>query len=257
MLRMNKNTLDDPETTLKRAALIRSKRFLRAFYSECYEFFRQASAHVPHGVKLEVGSGAGFVKEVIPDVITSEYLPLPTVDVVCSGLELPFPDHSLSAVFMLDVLHHLSDPDLLFREMNRCLLPDGVIALVEPANTPWSRFVYGQFHHEPFEPAALDWRLPRGGPLSTANGALAWIVFFRDREEYERKYPDLEVADIKCFGPMLYLLSGGFWRRQLFPDCLYSTVRVGETLLAPLNRFLGMFMKIQVRRRTHVLHGRS
>ena len=243
------NTLDNPATSLQRSSLIGSKRLLRAFYLECYEFFRGASLQAPPGLKLELGSGAGIIKEVMPDVTTSEYLLLPTVDTVCSAVDLPFQSRSLSAVFMLDVLHHLSDLDTFFDEMNRCLLPGGVIAMVEPANTAWSCFVYRHFHHEPFEPAATDWKLPPGGPLSMANGALPWIVFFRDRARYNRKYPDLEVVRVECFGPLLYLLSGGFSHRQLFPDWLYSAVRLGEKLLAPMNDMFGMFMKIEIRRR--------
>lgn len=241
--------LDDPATIVQRASVIRSKRLLREFYTDCYEYFAECARNVPSGIKLELGSGAGFIKEVIPDVITSEYLPLSTVDKVFSALDLPFPDRSLSAVFLLDVLHHLADLNLFFHELSRCLLPGGVVAMVEPANTLWSRFIYQHFHHELFDPSAADWRLPPGGPLSTANGALPWIVFCRDRAKYDREYPDLEVVGIECFAPILYLLSGGFSVRQMLPDFLCFAVRTGEKVLSPFNDFLGMFMKIKIRRR--------
>jgi SAM-dependent methyltransferase len=248
-LKIGQSKLDDPETTLKRSALIGSKRFLRAFYTECYEYFAASSRGVPPGIKLELGSGAGFIKEVMPEVITSDFLPLPTVDSVCSGLNLPFEARSLAAVFLFDVLHHLPDLNLFFDELDRCLLPGGVVVMVEPANTAWSRFVYRHFHHEPFDIAATGWRLPPGGPLSMANGALPWIVFCRDRAKYDREHPDLQVVEIELFGPMLYLLSGGFSHPQMLPGRLYRAVRLGEKVLSPFNNFLGMFMRIKIRRR--------
>ena len=82
-----------------------------------------------------------------------------------------------------------------------------------------------------------------------ANGALPWVVFCRDRVKYDRQYPDLEVIKIECFGPMLYLLSGGFSRRQMLPDWLCSAVRSGEKALSLFNGSLGMFMKIKIKRR--------
>ena len=60
--------------------------------------------------------------------------------------------------------------------------------------TRWSRWIYGRFHHEPFDPQRADWEFPLSGPLSGANGALPWIIFQRDREQFEREWaPELHV----------------------------------------------------------------
>ena len=88
---------------------------------------------------------------------------------------------------MTNVLHHLPQPGRFFDEAAGCVRPGGVVAMVEPWNTAWSRWVYRHhLHHETFLPAAADWEVPRGGPLSAANGALPWILFARDRERLER-----------------------------------------------------------------------
>lgn len=247
-------SLDDPATTLLRAALIQKKPFLRAFYEDAYDFFRRSlKGKEPslRGPLLELGSGAGFLKKVIPEVVTSDYLDIATVDLPkCSALALPFKKGELAAVFLLDVLHHLPDLDLFFGEALRVLQPGGVVAMVEPANTPFARFVYRYFHHEVFDPSAPDWKLPPGGgPLSAANSALPWIVLVRDRKRFEARFPGLRIELLEPFGPLLYPLSGGVGRSgQFLPGRWLSGVRALESWLSPFARGLGLFYRIILRR---------
>lgn len=248
------HSLDCPSTTLRRAELIQRKSLLRAFYEDAYDFFRCASEGAQHlkGKNLEIGSGAGFIKKVIPNVVTSEYLNIPTVDIPqCSALDLPFGQGELSAIFLLDVLHHLPDLDAFFDEAIRVLQPGGVVAMVEPANTPLARFVYRHFHHEVFDPLASDWKIPAGGgPLSAANVALPWIALVRDRKRFEERFSKLRIELLEPFGPVLYPLSGGVGRtNQFLPGRWLSGVRVMESLLSPFTQWLGLFYRIILRRR--------
>jgi SAM-dependent methyltransferase len=249
------HSLDDPATTMRRAELIQKKSFLKAFYEDAYDFFRCAMGGEQNSLKgkrLEIGSGAGFLKKVIPDVITSEYLDIPTVDIPkCSALDLPFERGELSVIFLLDVLHHIPDLDAFFDEAIRVLQPGGVVALVEPANTLFARFVYQHFHHEAFDPSAYDWKLPPGGgPLSAANGALPWIALVRDRKRFEERFSKLRIELLEPFGPLLYPLSGGVGRvNQFLPGRCLPGVRAIERLLSPLNKWVGFFYRIILRRR--------
>ena len=93
--------------------------------------------------------------------------------------------------------------------------------MVEPWVTPWSRFVFGKLHHEPFLPAA-SWRFAASGPLSGANGALPWIVLCRDRERFVSLCPDWEIEPPKLMLPLRYLLSGGVSLRSLVPGACAS-----------------------------------
>jgi hypothetical protein len=61
--------------------------------------------------------------------------------------------------------------------------------MIEPWVTPWSRLVYTRMHHEPFVPAAAQWEFLTTGPLSGANGALPYILFSRDRAQFELEFP--------------------------------------------------------------------
>ena len=217
--------VDDPRTTTLRRRIISEKPFLRALYQDWYGFLLDK---VPQGGRvLEIGSGAGFLKELMPELITSEIFPVPGVDLVADGCKLPFAAASLDGVVMTDVLHHIPDVSAFFYETARCVRPGGRIAMVEPWHTPWSGWVYRNLHPEPFEPDA-DWKLPASGPLSGANGALPWIVFQRDKSRFCSEFPQWKLRGITPIMPFSYLLSGGVSLRPLLPGWLYPICRTLE-----------------------------
>ncbi len=241
--------LDSIETTLHHRELIRRKTFLRRIYDEHYRFFTSELQSAPAGVTIELGSGGGFIKEVIPEAVTSDVVAVPEVDLVGSALELPFRDNVLRAILMINVFHHLADVQMLLNEATRCLKPGGLLLMVEPANTPFARFIYRHFHHEPFLPEQSSWVLGAGGRLSHANGALPWIVFSRDRPLFETRYPKLAIEKLSSFLPFRYLMSGGVSKPQLAPSFAYPVIHRLEKILTPWFDYLGMFMQVVVRKR--------
>lgn len=239
--------LDDPATTLLHAEIIRKKQFLKKLY---IDFYKQLKKTIPDSEKkllVELGSGGGFIKEVIPNVVTSDVLELPNVDKVFSVLDMPFENESVDVFFMIDVLHHVTEPRAFFKEALQCLKVGGQIVMIEPANTLWSRFIYKNFHHELFDTQA-QWELQEQGPVSHGNGALPWIIFSRDREVFEREFPTLRIVSMYNHTPLRYLLSGGLTLRQLVPSFTYSAVKAVEYLLSPLNNLLGMFQTIELQK---------
>lgn len=48
-----------------------------------------------------------------------------------AGADLPFGDASFDGILMVDVLHHVADPDHLLREAARCLRPSGRLVIVD------------------------------------------------------------------------------------------------------------------------------
>lgn len=237
--------LDAPEVTLLHRRIIQKKKFLRNLY---LDFYRTLASHIP-GIEqktcVELGSGGGFIKEIYPRVRTSDVLRLPGVDACFSALAMPFRNGSIDAFLMIDVFHHVPDAFVFLSEMERCLKPGGDIVMIEPANTPWGRFFYQNFHHEPFDPSGA-WTFPSDGPLSSANGALPWIVFQRDRAEFERKFPSLELKVFRAHTPIAYLLSGGVSMRQLIPSAGYHPVRALESVLSFAGPVCGMFYTIHL-----------
>ncbi len=241
------NNLDDPAVTLLHAKIIQKKPFLKKLYIDFYEQFLTAVPEPEMKLLVELGSGGGFIKEVIPNVATSDVLELPGVDNVFSVLNMPFEEKSIDAFFMVDVLHHITDPRAFFREALRILKPAGKIVMIEPANTLWARFIYRNFHHERFDTKA-KWEMEDTGPLSNGNGAIPWIIFSRDRDVFESEFPSLRVVAIRNHTPLRYLLSGGLTLRQLLPSFTYPAVKAVEYLLSPMNNLLGMFQTIELQK---------
>jgi SAM-dependent methyltransferase len=239
--------LDDPGITEMRRGIIMGKPFLRKLYEEWYTVFKEKLSTVPAGKVVEIGSGAGFIKEILPEVITSDIMPLSTCDMVFSAEDMPFKVAELSGIVMIDVLHHIPTSAEFFKEAERTLKQGGKIIMTEPANSSWGYFIYTRFHHEPFNPKG-NWEIPSTGPLSGANGALPWIIFERDRKKFETDYPGLQIKNIKYHTPLRYLLSGGVSMRTLVPDWSFGFFKLFEGLFSPLGKYFSMFMTIEIER---------
>ena len=121
--------------------------------------------------------------------------------------------------------------------------------MVEPWVSPWSKFVYRRLHHEQMAPQASTWEFHGNGPLSAANIALPWIVFSRDREEFEREFPELSVEQVRPFLPFRYLVSGGVSLRSLMPGFAHGAWAGFERALESQMPQLAMFAFLVVRRR--------
>jgi len=245
--RLPAQSLDDPATTYNRRQIIRKKKFLERIYREWYERILQSLPPSP-GEVLEVGSGAGFLSELLPGLITSELLLLSGVSLALDACHLPFRKATLRAIVMTDVLHHIPQPRVFFREAARSVRRGGVIAMVEPWRTAWSQWVYQHFHHEAFEPGVPRWEFPSTGPLSSANGALPWILFKRDRATFEAEFPEWSIEDIHLMMPFRYLLSGGVSWTSFQPGLAFPVWRRLEEMLSPWSSSLAMFASIRLRR---------
>ncbi|MGV8026787.1 MAG: class I SAM-dependent methyltransferase [Anaerolineaceae bacterium] len=208
--------VDDPKVTYQRRTIIREKRLLHAIYQEWYSMQFNQLPDIT-GKVLEIGSGAGFFDEINTQTITSEIFFCPFVNAILDGVRLPFPDESLRAIAMTDVFHHIPDVDQFLNEGMRVLKPGGRIIMVEPWVTRWSRWVMDHFHSEPMDVEMKTWQFPSQGPLSSSNQALPWIVFQRDRQVFEQKYPNLKITMLIPCIPFRYLLSGGVSIRSLVP----------------------------------------
>ncbi len=238
------NLLDLPQTTIDSVKIIQQKKIFKNVYSDFYTIFQSHSQNLPHGKRLELGSGAGFIKDFIPDVITSDVIKLPMCDRVINAEKLPFKKNTLSAIYLLNTFHHIKNPTKALNEFNRVLKKGGKVIMIEPNNSFWGRFVYKNFHYEDFDEKITKWKVTGKGPLSDANNALPGVIFKRDQAIYQVKYPHLPVTVLSSHTPIMYLLSGGLKKRQLVPTFTYQGFKWLEKILSPLNNHFGMFITI-------------
>jgi SAM-dependent methyltransferase len=240
--------LDSPEMTLRRRELLEHNACARFSFDRWYRELAEIAAAAPEGLRVELGSGGGFLDQYIEGLIKTDVVELPFIDKVSQAERLPFPDSSTGALVMVNVLHHVGDVDAFLREAVRVLVPGGVVAMIEPYVSDFSRFIYRYVHHEPFDPDAADWRLPPGGRLTGGNAALPWIVFVRDRARFARDYPALRVEPLHIHSPLSHLLSGGVTTRPLAPLWAVRTLVWTEARMPWAMPRLGAFCTVTVRR---------
>jgi SAM-dependent methyltransferase len=246
---------DSARFTVAHRDVLRQKAILRRlfvrFYHECRALDEQWFRDCP-GLRLEIGSGSSFFKEVFPDVLTSDLKPLPFVDLAARAESLPFDDGSVRAIYAINVFHHLPQPRSFLRELQRVLHAGGGVVMIEPYYGPFARMLFKRLHaSEGFDMAAPHWETEQTlGAMSNANQALSYIVFTRDRETLCREFPQLEVSLDRPHTHLSYILSGGLNFRQLVPNWAASPVELAEWLLSPLNRLLAIQHTIVLRKKT-------
>ncbi len=240
------NKLDCPETIYLHKNLIKKKKILNRVYIEFYQMFKKLS--LPKGLIVELGSGGGFIKEIIPATITTDLVRGPGIDKVMSGEKISFKKGSVAAFLMFDVFHHIKNPQKALVSMEESLKKGGKIIMIEPNTIGLAGLFYKYFHHETRNKNG-DWHIPGKGRMSDANLALPWIVFIRDRELFESRFPQLKVTKIQFHTPLKYIISGGVSKPQLVPTFFYQPVTILESLLRPFNRWIGLFMTIEIKKK--------
>jgi SAM-dependent methyltransferase len=225
-----------------------TRPLLRRLYCEWYDLIARRLAD--RRPTVELGSGIGRLREVVPEAVLTDVEPTRWADVVADAEELPYEDASVGNLVLVDVFHHLADPARFLDEAARVLRPGGRAVLLEPYCSPLSRQAY-RFHHERLDlradPFEADPRVATGA--MDANIATTTLAFFRREAELRARWPAFELRERRLLSLVVYPLTGGFSRRSMLPRLLYRPLTVLERALAPLNRLAALRCLLVLERR--------
>lgn len=229
-------------------AIIRQRPLLKWCYDDWYARLLADARSVPGpGLLVELGSGGSYLKELEPAIITSDVVD-GVADRVIDARRLPFAAGSVKALFLTHVFHHIPDVGAFLAEADRVLVPGGVISMIEVAHTPFARFFFKHFHHEPYRDECREWPFAQTDSMMDSNQALSWMVFDRDRQQFEKLYPRLKIETVAFLPWLAYLLSGGVTMRHLMPGFLTGPIRGLEHLLSPLAPGLALHWHLCLRK---------
>lgn len=231
------------------------KASLRRLYQAWYAEVVRALA--PMRPVVEIGAGCGNFKAFCPEALATDAFRVGDwIDAQADARALPFRPGSVGNFVLIDVVHHLPRPLAFLRAAAAALRPRGRIVLLEPAATPWARFVFGAFHHEPLDPAQ-DFLAEDGTPAppnpdgTYSNMATATALFVRRPDATLARLPGLALAGLRQTDFLAYPLTGGFGYRNFLPAALVGPLRAleGACVRGPLARLLAMRLWVVLERR--------
>lgn len=247
----------DLDATIANRARLTANKNLLFWYEQLYREQLQEFAAPERLSILEIGSGVSPFSRFYPNVITSDVLSLPYLDHVFDCHHIAqyeaIPDHSLDVITLTNVLHHLKDPIEFLAQAAVKLKPGGMLIATEPYFSLLSTVLNKLFHHEPVDFSIDKPELAEVlGPLSSANQALAWLIF--RRQEWRNRVAqhfEFEHGKFRPFTAVSYFLTGGISRRFPVPYVFYRAFFAVDLFLSRLfPRLLASFFTIRLVRKS-------
>ena len=223
----------------KNHELWNQKPILQKVYTELYRIMDENRSKVK-GKTVELGSGMGSIREVIPDCIRTDLFPYPWLDQIENAYRLTFEDASISNLLMVDVFHHLHYPGNALQEFYRVLVPGGRVIMMEPGLGLLGRMIYEWMHVEPVGKSDnITWFAPEGWSPNdmdyyAAQGNATWIF---TKNKFSGKLNQWNVIQTKEIAALAYAASGGYSGPQLYPTQAYPLIKL-------LEKFLQLFPKL-------------
>ncbi len=219
-----------------------AKPVLREVYREFHELIARNLCHL-EGETIELGSGIGNIKEVIPHCVRTDLFPNPWIDRQENAYALSMPDNSVSNLILFDVFHHLEFPMNAMAEFRRVLVPGGRLIVFDHAMSALGWLFSKFLHHEksgfckPFKHGIGNTEEIKSAGYY-ADHANAYRVFEKYFQRFcERQW---EMIKIEKFPALKWLASGGYRGPSLVSNRNKSCINIVEIGLSQFDAIFSL-----------------
>ena len=249
--------LNSEERFLIHKKNLENKKMLKSCYSDFYQKIFQMETkygqinNQKKNLKIELGSGVGFIKKYDQSIVTSDVVYNKFTDKIIDANNLPYGDNEIKSIIGIFCFHHFRDPLNFLRDIEKKLVDGGVCILVEPYYGPLASVIYKRVHEsEYFDPnESFDHIAENKTAMEKANQALSYIYFIKNKEKFNKMFPKLQIMHTTIFDNYLrFLFSGGLNFKKLLPNFLTTPIKIFEKILNPLKKFLGIHYLIVIKK---------
>lgn len=235
--------------------ILGSKKMLKSCYSDFYskiiQLEKKFKTKINKGIRLELGSGVGFIKDFDSKIITSDVVYNKFTDKTINANKIPFKNDKIDSIFGIFCFHHFKDPFNFLKDLQKKLKVGGLCILIEPYYSPLASIIYKKVHkseyfnkNEPFR-----YKTKNKTAMESANQALSYIYFVKHKKKFNKEFPKLKIVHTSIFNNYLrFLLSGGLNFQKLLPDFLIFFVKFLEIIMSPFKKIFGIHYIIVIKR---------
>ena len=210
------------------------KPLLQRVYRDFYSLIANQLSGLAESKIVELGSGLGNIRDVIPNCIRTDLFPYPWIDQIENAYKLSFEADSLSDLILTDVFHHLKYPGTALNELHRVLRPGGRVIMLEPCISVLGLLIYGVFHQEPIAiTKEIEWLAPEGWTPEkidyyAAQGNAARVFVGK---KFRPLLKDWRMVKAIRLSAIAYVASGGYSKSQLYPTFMLPVLKGMEKIL--------------------------
>lgn len=211
------------------------KPLLQKLYADFYRLIAQNLSNLPDAKIVELGSGLGNIREIIPDCLRTDLFPNPWIDQIENAYKLSFEGETISDLILTDVFHHLRYPGTALQEFGRVMRKGGRVLMLEPYMSALGLLVYGIPHDEPIAIInKIEWNAPEGWSPENidyyAAQGNASRIFAGNK--FRSRLGDWKKIETIRLSATAYVASGGFSKPQLYPTSMLPVIKKLENLLS-------------------------
>jgi SAM-dependent methyltransferase len=219
-----------------------AKPELRRIYRDFHRLLAENLSPVA-GETVEIGSGIGNIREVIPGCVRTDLFENPWIDRREDVYALSMADRSVANLILFDVFHHLEFPMAALRECRRVLARGGRLLVFDHAMSGLG-MVFSKFVHHEKKGFAKSYSLtpdfpgPPAEPGYYADHANAHRILVR---RFDRLLgSDWKRVCVIRLVALKWLLSGGYRGPSFLSILPKGVVEAGERMAAVFPRVFAL-----------------